>query len=212
MKLARLAIVTTLALTSVNAGAATLINGGFDEDAPAAPFDTAPPQTVLGWQVTRGTVDKIGSYWVNQGGSAGSIDLAGNGPGTLAQTFTTVAGQAYRVSFFLAGNPAGGPTVKSLAVSGTGGSTKNYTFNTTGFSLGNMGWAEKFYTFRANSNSTTLSFAAGDDSSFYGPALDSVSIAAGVPEPATWAMMILGFGVVGGGLRRRRAAMRPSFA
>ncbi|MBS3962622.1 MAG: PEPxxWA-CTERM sorting domain-containing protein [Sandarakinorhabdus sp.] len=28
-----------------------------------------------------------------------------------------------------------------------------------------------------------------------------------VPEPATWAMMIAGFGLVGGALRRRRAAM-----
>ena len=28
----------------------------------------------------------------------------------------------------------------------------------------------------------------------------------GVPEPATWAMMILGFGVVGGAMRRRRSA------
>ncbi len=29
-------------------------------------------------------------------------------------------------------------------------------------------------------------------------------LAGAVPEPATWAMMILGFGVVGGALRRRR--------
>ena len=33
-----------------------------------------------------------------------------------------------------------------------------------------------------------------------------------VPEPATWAMMILGFGVVGGALRRRSAATRPRLA
>jgi hypothetical protein len=30
--------------------------------------------------------------------------------------------------------------------------------------------------------------------------------AAGVPEPATWALMILGFGAVGGTMRRRRSA------
>ena len=33
-----------------------------------------------------------------------------------------------------------------------------------------------------------------------------------VPEPATWALMILGFGAVGGGLRYRRHAMRLAFA
>jgi hypothetical protein len=27
----------------------------------------------------------------------------------------------------------------------------------------------------------------------------------GVPEPATWAMMILGFGLLGGAIRRRKA-------
>jgi hypothetical protein len=31
-----------------------------------------------------------------------------------------------------------------------------------------------------------------------------------VPEPATWAMMILGFGVIGAGMRRRR--VNVSFA
>jgi hypothetical protein len=36
----------------------------------------------------------------------------------------------------------------------------------------------------------------------------------GVPEPTTWALMILGFGLVGGALRRRKAvvATRVSFA
>jgi PEP-CTERM motif len=30
-----------------------------------------------------------------------------------------------------------------------------------------------------------------------------------IPEPATWAMMILGFGMIGGAMRRRRA-VRPT--
>ncbi len=36
------------------------------------------------------------------------------------------------------------------------------------------------------------------------------TLAAGVPEPATWAMLILGFGVVGGAMRSRRRALRPA--
>jgi hypothetical protein len=33
-----------------------------------------------------------------------------------------------------------------------------------------------------------------------------------VPEPATWAMMIGGFGMVGGAMRRRRVSTKVSFA
>ena len=36
------------------------------------------------------------------------------------------------------------------------------------------------------------------------------AIAAAVPEPASWAMMILGLGLAGGALRRRRSAAAPA--
>ncbi len=45
--------------------------------------------------------------------------------------------------------------------------------------------------------------------------LDNVRVngaLAGVPEPATWALMILGFGAVGGAMRRRRAVTGAAFA
>ncbi|MGL6042555.1 MAG: PEPxxWA-CTERM sorting domain-containing protein, partial [Sandaracinobacteroides sp.] len=38
-----------------------------------------------------------------------------------------------------------------------------------------------------------------------GIALDNVTVTSNVPEPATWGMMILGFGLVGATMRRRRA-------
>ncbi len=34
----------------------------------------------------------------------------------------------------------------------------------------------------------------------------TINFASGVPEPATWAMMILGFGVAGAAVRRRHFA------
>jgi hypothetical protein len=44
-------------------------------------------------------------------------------------------------------------------------------------------------------------------------ALDNIVLTAGsVPEPATWAMMIGGMGVVGGAMRRRRVSTKVSFA
>jgi hypothetical protein len=37
-------------------------------------------------------------------------------------------------------------------------------------------------------------------------------VAADVPEPATWAMMLLGFGAIGGEMRYRRRKVRISYA
>jgi hypothetical protein len=34
----------------------------------------------------------------------------------------------------------------------------------------------------------------------------------GVPEPATWAMMLIGFGIVGGAMRGRKASIRVTYA
>ena len=36
---------------------------------------------------------------------------------------------------------------------------------------------------------------------------DEAAFTAAVPEPASWAMLVAGFGVMGGTLRRRRAAV-----
>ncbi len=47
-------------------------------------------------------------------------------------------------------------------------------------------------------------FQGGDDESW---GIDNFSLSATVPEPASWALMIGGFGAVGAALRRRRAAL-----
>src|SRR6476469_1151848 len=36
--------------------------------------------------------------------------------------------------------------------------------------------------------------------------VDNISIAGAIPEPATWALFILGFGMIGGSLRRSKPA------
>jgi hypothetical protein len=37
-----------------------------------------------------------------------------------------------------------------------------------------------------------------------------LTITSGVPEPATWAMMIVGFGLVGSAVRRRNRQVSPA--
>jgi hypothetical protein len=71
------------------------------------------------------------------------------------------------------------------------------------------GWLPVNLTFTANSTSELLSFlAVGTPSGNLPPfaLLDGVSLTA-VPEPSTWAMMLLGFGGLGyAAYRRRRTA------
>ena len=43
----------------------------------------------------------------------------------------------------------------------------------------------------------------------YGGQATFAPLSSAVPEPATWAMMIMGFGVVGYAMRRRRVTFRP---
>lgn len=56
--------------------------------------------------------------------------------------------------------------------------------------------ANRFYTVDLNTGVATL--VGNTDRSFYG-----IAIGAAVPEPTTWALLIIGFGVIGGALRRR---------
>jgi|GEM_PF-1166099 len=159
----------------------TLQNGSFETGNyvdGGSGFDTlfAGSTDMTGWTVTAGSVDWISTYWVAADGSR-SLDMNGDSPGSIAQTFATVSGDSYFVSFWLAGNPAGGPTTKTLDVS-VGGAPTLYTFtNSSSTTLASMGWVSEGYTFTASSNSTTLTFS-GDPSNTtaYGPALDNVSL------------------------------------
>ena len=63
-------------------------------------------------------------------------------------------------------------------------------------------------TFTAGATNT-LSFASQDLASDFGPVIGGVSIA--IPEPATWAMMLLGFAGLGfAGYRKARPALSLS--
>jgi choice-of-anchor C domain-containing protein len=195
---------------ATTAGAAAFTNGSFELSTaatnPGSGFTTLlnGSTAITGWTVGGDSIDYIGGYWQPEDGSR-SVDLSGNANGSISQTFDTVLGQRYAVSFFLAGNPDGGPAAKVAITSATGGPVQSDTFTVSGSdSRASMGWQAYTYNFTAASTSTTLSFASATGTA-YGPALDNVSVL-GVPEPATWAMMLMGFGGLGAVLRHRRSA------
>ena len=198
MRNLRLAI--AVACLALSAQASTVFSDGFNFTPPAsAPFATVNAGGTIGpWTVGAGGVDWITGYWQPAEGN-GSVDLSGNADGSVSTTFSTVIGQSYTVDFYVAGNPDGAPTIKTLDLL-AGNLNETFTFNTTGNTLGSMGWILKTASFTATGSQTTLTFAS-EAGSAYGPALDGVTVTT-VPEPATSAFALLG--LAGIGLFRRR--------
>ncbi len=127
----------------------------------------------------------------------------------LTQTISGLTiGQSYNLSFNYAfGQQTGfdGPTVQSIIFGLGDFSTTTGDFNVANH--GFTGWHAFSAVIKATSTSEVLSFLAVGDKPVPPFALVSnVSLTGGVPEPAAWTMMILGFGGLGAIARRRRAA------
>ena len=188
-------------LSAIPAHASLILNGSFESGISPGSFTTlnaGDTTSLTGWTVASGNIDYIGTYWTASNGSR-SLDLNGLVPGSISQTFSgLVAGQTYVVSFDLAGNPAGGPQPKMITVT-TDEDVFNASFDSSNTSLSSMGWKPKSFTFVAAGTTDTLNLRAIPSIS---PAMRPILRPLGLlsttspsrlfPNPATWAMMIMG--------------------
>lgn len=171
----------------------------------------------------------INPYGIN-GLTSTVIDLDGtSGPGAVGKSgFNLVAGRTYTLDFLASGAQrrsvsdslyvtllsSAGSDLKLLGGTGLfsflgGGVNLSSTFTATNTAVaGDTPFTASSLTFLAN-NSTSFGFLIGTNSADnIGPLLDSVTLTSNVvPEPATWAMLIAGFGLVGTAMRRRGAAV-----
>ena len=151
--------------------------------------------TFMNWTVTSGSVDVIGdggSYAFLPVGNGNYVDLNGSTgqPGELTTKMTFGAG-TYVVSFDLAGSQGGvgfvDPTSKTTQVAfSIGGATQSLTLNP----LSPLTTYSFTFTTSAPGKLSFTDLSGGNNN--VGNLLDNVSVSA-VPEPSTWAMMILGF-------------------
>jgi choice-of-anchor C domain-containing protein len=206
MKFVTKALALFLAATPIAAANATIVINGSFEQGPASVGQFRTYSTgstaITGWRVTSGSVDLIGTYW-NSSNGLRSLDMSGNAPGTIAQTLSTISGQRYRLTFDVSSNPDQ-PSLKTMQV--FFGSATPVTVVSPPVRRP-LNWVPHSLLFTADSAATQLRF----QSTFGGPwgvALDNVAVNAVVPEPATWAMLIAGFGFVGAALRRRPTTAR----
>jgi len=202
---------------SVLAGAANaaIVADGDFAGAPN-PFQTVSSGGTFGatgaWTVTSGSIDWIGNYWQGAPSGGGSVDLDGNSPGSISQTLAGLAAGNYAITFYLSGNPDGQPAIKTVQVGVTGAGSQTYTYDyvTQGTVRPNaMNYVPETFSFTWGGGDALLNFASLDSNSPYGPVIGGVSISA-VPEPATWAMLLLGFAGVGFMAYRRRHQAAPS--
>lgn len=196
------ALVMALAVGGAAHAANLVSDGDFNSPYGGSSFTTYSAGSSFGpWTVTTGSVDLIGGYWQSPTAGGGSVDVDGNAPGAFDQAISTGAG-TYTLTFDLSGNPDGPPMSKTLQVS-VGNTTKTFTYQIGANTHSNMMYVPETLTFMAT-GPTTLTFTSLDGGgSPYGPVVGDVGIAA-VPEPASWALMLLGLGAMGGVLRSRR--------
>lgn len=201
--------VPTAAFASVN----IVANGGFEDPTVPPPCcNTAPPDTVTDWTVPPPGVGDVNVVLGTYNGTSGSgpnlayqgdqyLDLVGqSGNGFISQMVNTVLGQVYTLTFAYSNNIFGGAAAASASVSI--GTLNDVIFHNTATTT-DLDWTIYTGTFVGTGVPMELLFQSIVDSQNGSIFLDAVSIAA-VPEPGTWLMMILGFGLAGAALRRRR--------
>ena len=191
-----LALATSALLLSTAAQAAVLFSDNFNGEAQGLNYTSFAK-----FNVSAGSVDLIGpGFYDFYPGHGNYVDLdgstGGQNPAGGITTKTSFGAGSYTLTFALGGSTRGdantvevklGSFIQDITLtSGAGLTSQSFTFSTTG---------------------GALSFTNLGNSDNLGLILDNVQVSGAVPEPATWAMMALGFLGLGGlAMRRRRAA------
>jgi len=199
VKFAKIALLAAVALsTSPFARANLITNGGFEAS-------NSPIATPTGW-VNIGHSDGIITYaafgtpayeglnYYDLGGYGGSGGPIGDG---IGQSFATVLGQTYTVTFGLsAENLKGDETLTVTA----GSASVDYMLVVDGTGVFKRAFTTETFDFTATSAMTSLSFVhtAGKGGN-NDPMIDGVSVelsTAAIPEPETYALMLGGLGLL----------------
>lgn len=202
-----------ITLVPTAASAQIVTNGGFETPTVSPPCcNTVPPDSLDGWTATPNVNVVLGTFSSTNGNLAFEgnqyLDLVGQGgTGSIYQDLTTVVGQAYTLTFAYSHNLFTPSSATSASASVAAGTLFDIVAHNTG-DTSNLDWHIYTNTFTATDTTTRLTFTNLTGGVNEGVFLDAVSVAA-VPEPATWAMMLLGFGGIGLAMRRRR---RPALA
>jgi hypothetical protein len=196
-----------LLLSAASAQAAVISFANFD-DLGGGPgptfFDVANAD---GWLAGVGTIE---IQHMNVAGNAFSqpnlVELDSNSNSSM---FMNLVAGAYTISYYYSPRP--GIAASSNGITLSIGST--LLDSVTGAGASDTVWQLRTVNFSTTSGGA-LTFAAVGTSDSLGGYLDDITLSterstSGTPEPASWALMIAGFGLAGASLRRRA---RPATA
>jgi choice-of-anchor C domain-containing protein len=160
-------------LFSVTLAQALITNRGFESGAePGDAMVVAPgSKAVTGWTVVDADISYVGRKWQHGEGTRSVGLLCGGG---ISQTIQTEPDQTYEVRFTMAGDPNAAPPLKTVIVS-LGAETRVFTFDTTGRSTSNMGWASRTHVFKAAAKASTLAFRSPKEQCSV-PAVDNIRV------------------------------------
>lgn len=200
------------------ASAQIVTNGGFEQPTVGNPCcTTSPPDPLPGWTATpnvnvvNGTFNGTNTPGPNLASEGTQyLDLVGQGGmGSISQLLTLTPGQLYNLTFAFSNNgfsPNESTSASaSFSIDGLTGSVTHNTATPT-----NLDWQIFSGSFTAT-GTNTLSFINTAGGPNEGILLDAISVTP-LPEPATWAMMLLGFGAIGLATGRRRQSRLAQIA
>jgi choice-of-anchor C domain-containing protein len=171
-----LLILSLTVMSTVAVAQPEIANRSFEDGtAPGEAASLAPGSNAIeGWTVVDGNISYVGGRWPAAQG-ARSVGLpCGAG---ISQTIATEPDRDYEIRFSMAGDPTTGPALKTLVVT-FGADKRVFTFDGTGRSLTDMGWASRTWVFKARSERSTLTFLSPKAADCSVAAVDSVRIEA----------------------------------
>lgn len=175
----------TFVATNAIAGPNLIVNGGFE----TGDFTGWTPNAVSFPMYPVTSPVEEGNYAVQIAGYSIENFPALGGPATLTQVVTDAPSQSYELSFWIYQQNMGPITFFDVTWDGSTVVSMSYPASDSGdipyvnFTVNVLG-----------TGSDTLQFISANDPGY--TYLDNVSLTA-VPEPSTWAMMILGFAGLG---------------
>lgn len=199
----KISILAALALSTSAAQATVILFSNFDSVATPTPTNatTRRVQTADGWTATspRGIELQFNNVAGRSYSGPALVELDTTGNSAM---FHQLGRGHYEVSYFYSPRPRMNAATNGIALF----DGARLLDSVTGTGAPATVWQQRsvrFFTLGA-----PLTFAATGASDGVGGYLDNITISSvAVPEPATWGMLILGFGLIGASARRRRSHM-----